>query len=109
MLPEDYNYRPLPIGTTIKKSKIEGLGLYTLMDLEKNQDLGISHVVNKDFKNNLIRTPLGGFINHSKTPNAAIVKKGEYYHLVALIDLPKNTELTCDYFESDCALQKENG
>ena len=108
MLPQNYEYRPLPIGTTIKKSKIEGLGLYTLMDLEKDQDLGISHVVDKRFENNLIRTPLGGFINHSKNPNSIITKRGEYYHLIALIDINKNTELTCDYFQSDCALQQEN-
>ena len=100
-LPKNYNYRPLPIGTTIKESSIEGLGLFTLMNLEKDQDLGISHV---HFKEELIRTPLGGFINHSLTPNCKIEKVGEYSHMIALKAVKANTELTCDYFKSQCAL-----
>lgn len=100
-LPNNYNYRPLPIGTTIKKSKIEGLGLFTLMNLEKGQDLGVSHV---HFKKELIRTPLGGFINHSLEPNCKIEKVGEYSHMIALNEIKANTELTCDYFKAQCTL-----
>ena len=42
-------YKPLPKFLTIKKSPIEGLGLYATDDI--------------------IRTPLGGFYNHSNEPN----------------------------------------
>ena len=37
-------YRPLPEGLTIQPSKIEGLGLFTLKDIQSGLNLGISHV-----------------------------------------------------------------
>ena len=55
-------YRPLPDNLTIGKSKIEGVGLISVSDIESAVLLGITHVY---FENDWIRTPLGGFINHS--------------------------------------------
>ena len=44
-------------------SKIEGLGLFTLVEIDKGVNLGITHV--RDATTfQLYRTPLGGFINH---------------------------------------------
>ena len=62
-------YKPLPKCLTIKKSPIEGLGLYAAIDIETNTFLGITHVLDENFDNNYIRTPLGGFYNHSNNPN----------------------------------------
>ena len=62
-------YRPLPKELTIKKSLIEGLGLFTNNNLSANTELGISHVEDIKFEDNYIRTPLGGFVNHSPNPN----------------------------------------
>ena len=62
-------YRPLPLCLTIKKSPIEGLGLYAINDIETNTFLGITHILDDKFENNYIRTPLGGFYNHSNNPN----------------------------------------
>ena len=62
-------YRPLPDGLTIKKSPIEGLGLYATKDIKANTFLGITHILDETFENNYIRTPLGGFYNHSNKPN----------------------------------------
>ena len=62
-------YRPLPKCLTIKKSPIEGLGLYAINDIETNTFLGITHILDDKFENNYIRTPLGGFYNHSNNPN----------------------------------------
>ena len=62
-------YRPLPKCLTIKKSPIEGLGLYSTEDIKPNTFLGITHIINENFENNYIRTPLGGFYNHSNNPN----------------------------------------
>ena len=62
-------YRPLPKCLTIKKSPIEGLGLYSTEDIRANTFLGITHILNENFENNYIRTPLGGFYNHSNNPN----------------------------------------
>ena len=62
-------YRPLPDGLIIKKSPIEGLGLYSTKDIKDNTFIGVTHIFDEKFENNYIRTPLGGFYNHSNEPN----------------------------------------
>ena len=62
-------YRPLPDGLIIKKSPIEGLGLYSTKDIIANIFIGVTHIFDEKFENNYIRTPLGGFYNHSNEPN----------------------------------------
>ena len=62
-------YKPLPKCLTIKKSPIEGLGLYATSTIKANVFIGLTHVKDKDFDNGYIRTPLGGFYNHSNEPN----------------------------------------
>ena len=61
-------YRPLPDGLTIKNSPIEGLGLFTNIAIKKNTFIGITHIRDEQFENKYIRTPLGGFYNHSNDP-----------------------------------------
>ena len=61
-------YRPLPDGLTIKNSPIEGLGLFTSVDIKKNTFIGVTHIRDEQFENKYIRTPLGGFYNHSDDP-----------------------------------------
>ena len=61
-------YRPLPDGLTIKNSPIEGLGLFTNIEIKKNSFIGITHVRDEQFENKYIRTPIGGFYNHSNDP-----------------------------------------
>ena len=62
-------YRPLPDGLTIKNSPIEGLGLFATIDIKKNTFIGITHIRDEQFENKYIRTPLGGFYNHSNEPS----------------------------------------
>ena len=62
-------YKPLPNCLTIKKSPIEGLGLYATKDIKANSFIGLTHIQDEDFENGYIRTPLGGFYNHSNEPN----------------------------------------
>ena len=62
-------YRPLPKELTIKNSRIEGLGLFATKDIKKNSFLGVTHIRDEQFENKYIRTPLGGFYNHSNDPN----------------------------------------
>ena len=62
-------YKPLPKQLTIKKSPIEGLGLYAAEDIKKNSYLGVTHIRDEQFENKYIRTPIGGFYNHSNEPN----------------------------------------
>ena len=66
-------YLPLPDCVTIHKSKIHGLGLFATEEIPKGTDLGITHVADDRFKGGLIRLPLGGFINHSNSPNVILV------------------------------------
>ena len=58
-------YRPLPEQLTIKNSPIEGLGLFATKDIKANTFIGITHIRDEQFENKYIRTPLGGFYNHS--------------------------------------------
>ena len=64
-------YKPLPESVTIKQSGINGLGLFADQDIKQGTNLGTTHIkMDKD----IIRTPLGGFINHSNTPNCVKVE-----------------------------------
>ena len=92
------NYKPLPEGLRIEKSKIEGYGLVTLSFIKEGTKLGVSHIKIKD---EIIRTPLGGFINHSDEPNCEKVKlqADNYtkYNLVTIKDIEGGEELTVKY------------
>jgi SET domain-containing protein len=63
----------------------------------------MSHVYAPGFsENSMIRTPVGGFINHSDTPNCHKVESPEesmltYYSLVTNSDIPADSELTLSY------------
>ena len=118
----EVKYRPLPDCLTIKKSNIEGLGLFATKRIEALVNLGMTHIKNggnivvkgydkneytledKKFENGYIRTPLGGFINHSNTPNCI---KGEdiryhkgfskYLYLWTNRVIEEGEELTLNY------------
>ena len=62
-------YKPLPKQLTIKNSPIEGWGIYANEDIKKNIFIGVTHIRDEQFENKYIRTPLGGFYNHSNYPN----------------------------------------
>ena len=68
---ESNSYRPLPRYLTIKDSGIDGLGLFASEDIAAGTYAGETHV-KIDENQDWLRTPLGGFINHSEQPNAKI-------------------------------------
>jgi|TARA_B110000285_G_C14753502_1_gene436267 SET domain-containing protein len=90
-------YRPLPENLTIKESTIEGIGLFAVKDIAENTDLGITHILNKDFKHGYIRTPLGGFINHSDTPNAELVDLGSIMRISTITSIESGEEIKIKY------------
>ena len=90
-------YRPLPPYLTVKESPVEGLGLFSTKPIEHAIILGISHVADRHFPNGYIRTPLGGFINHSDTPNCKTSLEGRLLYLITIIDIKKGEELTLKY------------
>jgi len=88
------NYRPLPESLTIKPSSIEGLGLFAVKTIPKNTDLGMIHF---SYGELIIRTPLGGFINHSDKPNCKKLDLEDEWHLKTITEIKKDEELTLKY------------
>ena len=100
-------YKPLPKEITVKESTIQGLGLFAIEDIEEGHTFGVTHISDTRFGNGYIRTPLGGFINHSEEPNCKLIPKdkktfpisenGTILMLVALKDIAEGTEITTKY------------
>ena len=88
------SYNPLPIFCTIRPSWIEGLGVFAVKEIRQDTELGVSHI---EFENELYRTPLGGFINHSDKPNCVRIKNGNKWLLKTIKDIFPNQELTLNY------------
>ena len=100
-------YKPLPDSLTIKTSKVDGLGLFAKEGIGQGTNLGMSHVA---IGSGIIRTPMGGFINHSNEANVVKVElkiNGEddpllkiatkKWNLVTLRDIKEGEELTVKY------------
>ena len=102
---EKTEWKPLPDFLTILESEIDGLGLFTLKDLDKGVDLGISHIYNSKFQDGYIRLSLGAFINHHEMPNCKAVvfeidsELGNLKHIriITLNKIKKGEELTIKY------------
>ena len=84
-------YKALHPSLTIRQSDIHGLGIFATKNIPAHTILGISHVA--EFKHHryhcgYIRTPLGGFINHSNDPNCIKIKvddDGSYSSLEGIV------------------------
>jgi|TARA_R100001132_G_C3206093_1_gene51188 hypothetical protein len=94
-------YKPLPESLTIKQSGIHDLGLFADQDIKKTTNLGTTHL---KIDNHIIRTPLGGFINHSNTPNCVkvelLLSEGSHrkkWNLMTIKDIKKGEEITLNY------------
>ena len=87
-------YKPLPDGLYVSNSDIAGQGLFTNRKLEVGTELGLSH---KMIDDNLIRTPLGGFINHSEEPNVQKYQIGNDYFIKVIKDVNVGEEITLKY------------
>jgi len=90
-------YKPLDDRLTIKSSGIDGLGLFAEEEIAVGENLGISHVYDERFKNQFIRTPLGGFINHSDTPNLKAHLTADFRYITTLRHIKAGEELTLEY------------
>jgi len=90
------HYKPLPNSLTIMPSKIEGLGLFAIKPIKKDTKLGITHIF-CDCNSQIVRTPLGGFINHSNTPNCQLIKYEGFNYLWVNENIEPLTELTVKY------------
>ena len=99
-------YKPLPKELRLGFSDIHDIGVFTKEAIPKATNFGMTHL---QFGKNLIRTPLGGFLNHSDDPNCEKVKlkftnedKEPAYifnkwNLITLKDIKEGEELTLTY------------
>ena len=95
-------YKPLPDSVTIKQSGIHDLGVFADQDIKQATNLGMTHL---KFNDTIFRTPLGGFINHSNTPNCEKIELHadsqepfkQKWNLITRQDIKKGEELTLRY------------
>lgn len=105
-------YRPLPEFLEIQRSTIDGHGLFASTDIRAGTELGITHIKDDRFTNGYIRTPLGGFFNHSDDGNCEAYmedKDGEFIMLRTIKDVTKGDELTAYYWLYDLEDEKRRG
>tara|TARA_R110002096_G_scaffold158829_3_gene324344 strand:+ start:3522 stop:3815 length:294 start_codon:yes stop_codon:yes gene_type:complete len=94
-------YTPLPEYLAIGPSDIDGAGIIAKEDIPADVIIGISHVYDPDFENDYIRTPLGGFINHSNKPNCEFIEDNDYKMLKTIMRIDAQDELTCNYTQHE--------
>jgi SET domain-containing protein len=98
-----FYYKPLPDSLTISASEIEGLGVFAVDDIEEGFDLRETHI-KVPMILGYIRTPLGGFVNHSEDPNCYLTLTQEWddyfvYSLFSSRNIERGEELTLNYDE----------
>ena len=92
-------YRPLPSSLTIGNSAIHGLGVFAVEIIPPHTSLGMSRIKASypGDDEEWVRTPLGGFINHSENPNCYISTDKGDRTLHTVIPVAKGEELTVYY------------
>ena len=99
-------YKPLPKELRLGFSDIHDIGVFAKEDIPIATNFGMSHI---QISNTIIRTPLGGFINHQEDPNCEKVKlfftnedkqpayNFSKWNLVTIKDIKEGEELTLKY------------
>ena len=101
------HYSPLPPGLTIGKSPIDGLGVFATERIPRGL-IGVGWVEHESatgvqgeelFHNGYVRTPLGGFINHSNSPNCTKIVQESLgvVWIKSMMPLLPGDELTIEY------------
>ena len=93
------HYVPLYHGT----SEIHGIGLFTPVDINEDQIIGVSHAFYEGY---WYMTTHGNY-NHSENPNCKLVTKYNLNLIGAVKDIKRGEELTVDYRESGYLEQPE--
>tara|TARA_B110001454_G_scaffold95539_1_gene90656 strand:+ start:109 stop:486 length:378 start_codon:yes stop_codon:yes gene_type:complete len=101
---DENSYMPLPSSLRIGESNIHGQGLFSKEDIPQGTDLGLSHVfVMHDWDGKVWgtkywqRTPLGGFINHSESPNIIAEVEGPNINFFTKKKIKTGEELLIRY------------
>ena len=99
MLPIDIQLDYIPVYHS--NSSIHGIGVFTPIDLDGEEFIGVGHVFYKGF---WYMTTHGNY-NHSENPNCVIEVDGNVLVMVAKRDIKHGEELTVDYREQKCLEQ----
>jgi SET domain-containing protein len=99
-------YNPLPKELRLGFSDIHDIGLFAKEKIKMGHNFGICHLkIGKE----LFRTPIGGFVNHSDTPNCIktmfrvsnledeATMNYKVWRLFTLKDIKEGEELTLEY------------
>ena len=101
-MPSQLTYKPLSDNLQVSYSSIEGMGIFAVKNIKRGANLGMTHL---KLGKRTIRTPLGGFLNHSETPNCEKVKlrftedncNYTFWNLITLKEIKLKEELTIKY------------
>ena len=96
-----FYYNPLPDNLSIRKSDIHGHGIFANKEIKKDYDLGSTHI-KVPMILGFIRTPLGGFLNHSNKPYCVLEVTRDWddyiiYNVFTTTVIKKNEELLLEY------------
>ncbi len=107
IMKNNMEYRPLPDYLTIRESSIEGLGIFATKPIEQGTHIGMTHL--SPYSGDLVRTPLGGFGNHSDDPNCfKLLMDPVTFWIGALKNIKAWEELTWTYTLYNIPRKKRN-
>ena len=78
------------VNTEIRKSFIEGIGVFTTKDIPNESVIGVA-------RKGLKRTQIGRYTNHSNAPNSYAKAEGNDIVFIAAEDIRSGEEVTIDY------------
>ena len=100
-------YKPLPKELRLGFSDIHDIGIFAKEDISTGTNFGMSHF---QMGKNIIRTPLGGFLNHADDANCVKAELRMFneddptkplnykkWNLVTIKDIKQGEELTLKY------------
>ena len=96
-----FYYNPLPDEVCIKESPVHGHGIFASQNIKRNTALGATHI-KVPMILTYIRTPLGGFINHSEKPNCVLDCTQDWddyliFNIITKRAIAEGEELLLDY------------
>ena len=96
-----FYYKPLPENLEVRESDIEGSGVFAKDKIDGHKDLGMTHI-KVPIIQGYIRTPLGGFVNHSTDPNCCLIEKMDWddyriFNIYTMRTIRSGEELTLNY------------
>jgi hypothetical protein len=115
-LPPNYTFSPLHHGLVLKSSSIHGNGVFATIGLDKDFVIGPSHInlyctemihgqgdyIEQYHPGGLIRTSLGGWVNHSEDDNIMLIDKGCFAVFATTRRIEEGEELLINYHKALC-------